>query len=889
MAYISNPGATLTFAAGSKTVNVAGTNPILEDVRAGDLALDPNGVPLALDARNATTLTLKRNAPTSGTVTFEIMWGPSRSLVAQATATTREVWAQITAWADRGLSIPVIAQQNAPPSTPADGDRYLVGTAGSGAWAGRNNQFATWSATAAGWLFTPPSAGWAATINGTTTLYVFSGTAWGSVSVNASDLSAGTVPNARFPTRLQENGTLVTDWNSTIGSGFYRGARGIDGVLNTPDGPSGTAYWHGYVIAYDSWARQFVWDLSSTGSGTRAFTRIYQPGVGFSAWERAMTTRAEADGLYFNASNLSGGTVPDARFPGRLNGDVVTNWDLAVKPGFYSSDRGVSGVLNTPDGAGGTSYWLGHVIAFSDGNWSRQMLYEIAGTGTALSIWMRRRSGTSSWSAWERVRMGEAELDARYGRLGAANVWTTTQTVAPPVGAAIFDIAAQQAGATGWLSIRGQGRGFLVDGFDIFHQADGFAGMSNRANADFAIFARGGEALRIGTGRHATFGGNILAGTIGSSNGTAGGGSFTLGTGLNAVIGATSTALLTINQAGYSSVDAWGTQWYFKGAVHVGTGWFLSNGSTYAYEQGTGSVATRYSDFNTHLWRTGAGTTMASLSSGTFEIVKDVAGTVGPVFRLANNGGAVGDAYHYEWWSANSRRGYLSTIVQNSPFQVNWNWGNDVYGTLMTLDQFGKLGLGVTPSYKLHILTPDGAYSAFFTGASTAIRMIPSASAYTIEATNQAQSAYRPLIIGGESIFFTASGVQRAFADGSAWTFQGGIRIAAYGAGTLVTDASGNISASSDVDLKTNIVPWEKGLDAVLELDPIEFNWGPNSRFDRLNRYQGFSAQDVEKVLPEAVGMDQDGNLTLNDRVIIAALVNTIKELHARLYALENS
>jgi hypothetical protein len=45
-----------------------------------------------------------------------------------------------------------ITMQNAPPGAPDDGDCYIVGTAGSGAWAGHNNQIAIYLG---GWAFIP--------------------------------------------------------------------------------------------------------------------------------------------------------------------------------------------------------------------------------------------------------------------------------------------------------------------------------------------------------------------------------------------------------------------------------------------------------------------------------------------------------------------------------------------------------------------------------------------------------------------------------------------------------------------------------------------------------------------------------------------------------------
>lgn len=45
----------------------------------------------------------------------------------------------------------------APPGSPADGDAYRVASAGSGAWAGKDDHIAYYSGTA--WVFVPPRAG----------------------------------------------------------------------------------------------------------------------------------------------------------------------------------------------------------------------------------------------------------------------------------------------------------------------------------------------------------------------------------------------------------------------------------------------------------------------------------------------------------------------------------------------------------------------------------------------------------------------------------------------------------------------------------------------------------------------------------------------------------
>lgn len=122
----------------------------------------------------------------------------------------------------------------------------------------------------------------------------------------------------------------------------------------------------------------------------------------------------------------------------------------------------------------------------------------------------------------------------------------------------------------------------------------------------------------------------------------------------------------------------------------------------------------------------------------------------------------------------------------------------------------------------------------------------------------------------------------------------GNLRASAYGAGTLTTDASGNITASSDEALKEDIRPFTRGLPEILQVNPISHLWTAASGFDRMNRYAGFSAQNIETAIPEAVGVDANGYLTLIEKPILAALVNSVKTLSeqnaalaARIAALE--
>jgi len=109
----------------------------------------------------------------------------------------------------------------------------------------------------------------------------------------------------------------------------------------------------------------------------------------------------------------------------------------------------------------------------------------------------------------------------------------------------------------------------------------------------------------------------------------------------------------------------------------------------------------------------------------------------------------------------------------------------------------------------------------------------------------------------------------------------GNIKFNAYGAGTLTTDGSGNITASSDERLKDIQGGFTRGLVDLEKIKPILYRWNSISGLDTSGTYAGFSAQNVQKAIPEAIGRDSRGYLSLSDRPLLATAVNAIKELKA--------
>jgi hypothetical protein len=98
-------------------------------------------------------------------------------------------------------------------------------------------------------------------------------------------------------------------------------------------------------------------------------------------------------------------------------------------------------------------------------------------------------------------------------------------------------------------------------------------------------------------------------------------------------------------------------------------------------------------------------------------------------------------------------------------------------------------------------------------------------------------------------------------------------------------DANGDVrEATSSSRYKHNIVPYTKGLSEVLALEPKQFSYNGE---ELLNA--GFIAEDVEQLnLPEYVIRDADGLAhAIPYGNMVALLTNAIKELSARLSALE--
>lgn len=131
----------------------------------------------------------------------------------------------------------VIDIQNSPPGSPTEGDSYVVGTVPTGAWAGRANTIATY--TAGGWRFVPDrdSAGTIITMgarhegmrtwrNSDNALYVWDGSAWNAMATAAQlpldyGQRAASINTTAIAVTAAVDGTLATNTDYIQVTGIF--------------------------------------------------------------------------------------------------------------------------------------------------------------------------------------------------------------------------------------------------------------------------------------------------------------------------------------------------------------------------------------------------------------------------------------------------------------------------------------------------------------------------------------------------------------------------------------------------------------------------------------------------------------------------------------------
>lgn len=103
------------------------------------------------------------------------------------------------------------------------------------------------------------------------------------------------------------------------------------------------------------------------------------------------------------------------------------------------------------------------------------------------------------------------------------------------------------------------------------------------------------------------------------------------------------------------------------------------------------------------------------------------------------------------------------------------------------------------------------------------------------------------------------------------------------------TSGNGSWQYPSDNRLKDIDGDYSRGISEILQIQPVYFRYKENNALGLQpgQRKVGLIAQDVQKVIPEAVGTDDKGYLMLNNDPIMHTMLNAIKEQQAMIEELK--
>jgi hypothetical protein len=280
----------------------------------------------------------------------------------------------------------------APPGSPADGDRYIVGSGATGGWSGWDLNVALW--TDGAWLRLPPRTGWRAWIEDEGVLLVYDGSTWVTTTPAALHslalLGLGTTADAANPFSAKLNAALWT-------------------AKTAAEGGTGDLF---YTMNKEAAGDDLGLTLQ-TGYVTKALVGLF----GSDRFRLAVSQDGSAffDGLIVDNAN---GIIDQPRLPrfkGYTNYDNYVAVDTWTKLGINNTEYNDQGAFD----AGNNRF-----VAPVDGTYlfGATLLYKI-------------NASTSSRMRGRLVLNGATEINGSYGEISGAHVSGATalwlQTMAP--------------------------------------------------------------------------------------------------------------------------------------------------------------------------------------------------------------------------------------------------------------------------------------------------------------------------------------------------------------------------------------------------------------------------------------------------------------------------
>lgn len=242
--------------------------------------------------------------------------------------------------------------------------------------------------------------------------------------------------------------------------------------------------------------------------------------------------------------------------------------------------------------------------------------------------------------------------------------------------------------------------------------------------------------------------------------------------------------------------------------------------------------------------------------------------------------------------SQNNLYGMYSGVSTNGDVwhQVQRNDGNTAVYNLLLQPSGGNVGIGLTsPTAKLHVAGENNKVIASFANTAGATGQVPGV--YIQAGTNSSDyslAAYGAF--GSSHIYARGDGNVGIGTTSPSYRLQ------------IVSDSAAKPSTNtwtitSDVRVKENINPYEKGLETILAINPVTYDYNGKAGFEKIEGNIGIIAQDVIEVLPESISTyktklneddeDETELLNFNSHALTYVLINAIKEQQKQIEELK--
>ena len=202
----------------------------------------------------------------------------------------------------------------------------------------------------------------------------------------------------------------------------------------------------------------------------------------------------------------------------------------------------------------------------------------------------------------------------------------------------------------------------------------------------------------------------------------------------------------------------------------------------------------------------------------------------------------------------------LSTWVPTDPLFIIGNGTKTDLNNAMVVLKNGYAGIGTnTPNTKLHIFGGTDA-------------SLSSGSGYFVIG----DMAGTNIVFDNNEIIARNNGANSTlFLQNGGGAFEIG--------GTAAKPGGGSWAATSDARLKENVKPYSDGLQTLLKIKPVYYNYNKQSGYDQSKQYIGVLAQELREIAPYMVGTFKKENdnteyYNVDNTAMTYMLINAVKE-----------